>query len=482
MNRRATATTSAVLFCFVAGTAGSAMANIGDIYGFGARAGAMCGAQTALADDHTALFYNPAGMSLGRPGMAIGLGVSLDDVQIRMKARPLGYDLPDVGNASPAIPTGARLRSRGDITDIPNATSFLVGATGSFGITNLRVGVAVMLPFNQIGHQRSHFADEREQYFSNNLSWELIGERSEHQTILVGASWMLADWLSVGFGLSVMPSASTEARVYLADAARQDDVVMTIDNYQTGATGLQAGVLVTPVEPLRVGISYRTENAFALKIHNEVQVKGFQDDASSFPLNQNVTVVVNYVPAQAQVGAAWQQGAMTISADAVYTRWSEYIESSGSRNTGFADTLAVRLGGEWLNSPGRTLRMGLAWEPSPVPAQVGRTNYVDNDRVRLGLGSSHALDLLGQPVEIGWYAQFQHLVARDTNKDTSDSYPVCGAGVTKLCDEIADDTPHPDTGKPEPAFAGLQTGNPGFPGWQSFGTLLAFGLDLKWRF
>ena len=235
-----------------------ATANVGDIYGFGSRGGALCGAVSALADDHTALFYNPAGMSFGQPGMGIGLGVSLDDVTIRMKQRPNGYDLPNLGTASAAIPSGSRLGTRGDILNIPNNYSFLVGATGSFGITRLRFGVAVMLPFNQIGHQRSHFADEREQYFSNNLSWELIGERSEHQTILVGGSWMLLDWVSIGFGLSVMPTAKTDSRVYLADAARQDQVVMTVDNHQTGATGLQAGLVLKPIESLRLGLSYRT--------------------------------------------------------------------------------------------------------------------------------------------------------------------------------------------------------------------------------
>lgn len=457
-------------------------ASVGDLFGFGTRGGATCGAQTALADDHTALFYNPAGMSLGAPGMGVGLGVTLDDVTIRMKRRPTGYDLPDLGTGSPAIPSGYRLGARGDVTDIPNAYSFLVGATGSFGFTKLRVGVAVMLPFNQIGHQRSHFPDEREQYFSNQLSWELIGERSEHQTILVGASWMLLDWLSIGFGMSVMPTAQTASRVYLADAARQDLVEMSVDNHQTGSTGLQAGLMLLPRDDLRIGLSYRTENGFALDIKNEVQVKGFQEDPSSFPLVQDIHVLVNYVPAQANLGVAWSRAGLTLTGDAAWTQWSAYRNNLGLRSTGFSDVVSARLGLEYKDSPSRTLRVGLGWEPSPVPPQTGRTNYVDNDRVRLGLGSAHGLELLGQAVEVSWYAQVHVLLPRDTDKELLDVHPVCAPGVTALCDEIADDTPNPTTGKEEPAYAGLQTGNPGFPGWQSYGTLLAFGVDLKWRF
>ncbi len=478
---RASALGVAIALWIGAGTP-AAYANVGDLFGFGSRGGGLAGAGTALVDDHTALFYNPAGMSLGQPGMGIGLSVSLDDVAIRMKPRPAGYDLPDLGNASPLIPSNARLGQRGDVTDIPNNYSFLVGAQGSFGITRLRLGVAVMLPFNQIGHQRSHFADEREQYFSNNLSFELLGERSEHQTILVGTSWMLLDGLSIGFAMSVMPRSDTDSRVYLQDPARQDLVEMTVDNRQTGATALQAGIAWQPSPALRVGAHYRTENAFTLRFRNEVQIKGFQDDPSSWPLVQDVAVVVNYVPAQANVGVAWSLGALTLVADGAYTRWSQFQNSAGETGTGFQDTVSARLGGEWAGSPGRVLRFGLGWEPSPVPPQTGRTNYVDNDRVRLGLGSSHGLSLLGKDVEIGWFGQIHALLPRDTDKERLSTHPVCAPGVKALCDEIADDTPDPATGKPTTAFQGLQSGNPGFPGWQSYGLLLAFGVDMRWRF
>jgi hypothetical protein len=54
--------------------------------------------------------------------------------------------------------------------------------------------------------------------------------------------------------------------------------------------------------------------------------------------------------------------------------------------------------------------------------------------------------------------------------------------VRQLCDELADDTKDPSTGLATAAAQGLQTGNPGFPGWTSQGTLLSLGLDLKWAF
>jgi hypothetical protein len=48
-----------------------------------------------------------------------------------------------------------------------------------------------------------------------------------------------------------------------------------------------------------------------------------------------------------------------------------------------------------------------------------------------------------------------------------------------VCDEVPDTTVDPVTGKTMAQAQGLQTGNPGFPGFLSFGTILAFGLDLR---
>lgn len=57
----------------------------------------------------------------------------------------------------------------------------------------------------------------------------------------------------------------------------------------------------------------------------------------------------------------------------------------------------------------------------------------------------------------------------------------CGAGGRQLCDELPDDA-RDAYGQPIAQAAGLQTGNPGFPGFQSWGHLVAIGVDAKWLF
>jgi len=118
--------------------------------------------------------------------------------------------------------------------------------------------------------------------------------------------------------------------------------------------------------------------------------------------------------------------------------------------------------------------------PSPVPDQSGRTNYVDNDRGMASVGASYKFDALGQPMQVDWALQLQMLLTRETHKTIRADYPDCAEGVDALCDEVPDDTAHPRTGQPFDEAQGMQTGNPGFPGFTSGGWMGAVVLELSW--
>jgi long-subunit fatty acid transport protein len=72
---------------------------------------------------------------------------------------------------------------------------------------------------------------------------------------------------------------------------------------------------------------------------------------------------------------------------------------------GFEDVISVKLGVEGDFALGRDVallpRLGLAYQPSPVPAQTGFHNHLDSDRVLLALGAGLRwgrlrLDVAGQ--------------------------------------------------------------------------------------
>ncbi len=460
----------------------AAHANAFDVFGIGARGTAMGGAMSATAGNYTALYYNVGGLTLEEPGFGVGMMAAVDDVTIRLKPRPDGYNLPDLGTTSAAIPSKFRLNDRADTDDIEDTYGVYLGAVTDLGVDELRLAVLVFLPVNRVGLQSTHYPDEREQYFSNQLSFELLGDRSQRQVIMVGGAYRLFRWLSVGAGLSWLPDSAGTNSVYLDNPTDQSDFDIVLDNDQGGRIAPQAGFILSPSDGFRLGLAYRGELYFSLAGKNEVQIRGFQDKEEQFPIDQEFEVVVNYTPHQFAFGTAYETDELLVSLDVTHALWEYYRNNQGERVDGFDNTFAFRLGAEYFWNPSFKLRGGVGYEPSPVPDQTGRTNYVDNDRLILSLGAGHPLSFLDQAIELSWYVQVQHLLARDTDKDNDGAFPDCDSDTKRLCDEIPDDTRDPVDGQPVPEYSGLQTGNPGFPGYQSFGDIISVGVDLQWTF
>jgi hypothetical protein len=442
----------------------------------------MGGAMSAAAHDYTALYYNTAAMTLSPPGFGVGLMGAVDDVHIKLKRRPAGYDLPDLGTTSAAVPSRYRLQDRRDTEDIEDTYGVHLGGTNSFGVERLRVGFLVFVPINRVGLQQTHYPDEREQYFSNQLSFELIGERSQRQVIMAGAAWRLTEWLSLGAGISWMPKATSTNQVYLDNPADQSNFDITLTNDLGSRIAPHAGLTIAPSDSFHVGLAYRGEIYFGLTGRNLVQLRGFHETEGQFPVEQDFEILVNYSPHQFALGTAYEEGDYVVSLDVTSSLWEYYRNNQGERVEGFDNTLAFRLGGEFTMSPTWKIRGGVGYEPSPVPDQTGRTNYVDNDRVILSVGAGHPIQLFDEDLELSWFAQLQHLIPRDTNKHNDGVFPVCAEGTTRLCDEVSDDAKDPVSGEIIGEYAGLQSGNPGFPGFQSYGQIVAMGVDLQWTF
>jgi hypothetical protein len=95
------------------------------------------------------------------------------------------------------------------------------------------------------------------------------------------------------------------------------------------------------------------------------------------------------------------------------------------------------------------------------------------------IGSSHDLLVAGLGLEWSWFLQFQFLIERETDKVALNAYPECAPGVGDICDEVPDAAINPQTGLAYPEAQGLQTGNPGFPGYVSGGWIGALGMEVR---
>lgn len=437
----------------------------------------MGNAGSAVADDSSATYYNPAGLALAQPHFNAGVTLTYDDVAIRLKQRPAGYDLPDLGSKSPAIPSKYRLNARSDTSDIPGTFAFQFGGVVAPWIDQLRMGFVVGLPMNSVGEQTARFSDEREQYFSNRLDFELLGHRQQQMSVLFAAGYRVTDWLAVGIGASLLPNSVTKAGVYLADSGHQDQIQMAVANQQQWNATVHAGLMLLPSANWQFGLVWRGQNEFNLDIQNQVQIKGFQGTSSGFPIPQVANFVMNFTPHQFVAGGAYKSGRMLGTLDIIRSLWSHYVDTVGEP-AGFEDTWSARLGGQWQATQQTQLYAGLRYEQTPVPEQSGRANYVDNDRLGVSGGAQHRFVVGDRKIDVGWYVSVQRLLARDTNKSQG-PYRSCAPGITKVCDEVPDTITDPVSGKSVPQAQGLQTGNPGFPGFLSYGTILAVGLELR---
>ncbi len=450
-------------------------------FGAGARSVGMAGAGAALLDDSYAVHANPAGMAFGQPGVSVGFVGAVNRLKTRLSERPAGYDLPDLGASSPAIPSRYRLSARGSQSRAPGFSGFTVGATISAGIDWLRLGVLAFIPTTGIGNQNSFYSDEREQYFSNSVHLAIYGERLSTQQTLIAGSVRPLRWLSIGAGMRF--AIETRSNNHVLVPSQANNSVQYID--MRTETGVDTAPLVSAAarfldDRLRFSLTWRGELQSSLRGANTVQINGFQG-TPQYPFSQPMNIVAEHAPHQLNLSAAWAQGSFAAALDTTWSQWSGYRDDT-DRIAGFHDTLSVAAGVEGRLAKRSLVRGGIGYRPSPVPEQTGRTNYADNSMWVFGLGLSQEVMIAGMTLDVSAFGQLQAAVPRSHTKAFSSSSPACADGVAALCDEIPDDTKDPATGKTMPEAQGLQTGNPGFPGWSSGGWIAAAGVQVSWRY
>lgn len=449
-----------------------------DTYGFGGRATGMGGAQTADAVGPEALFYNVGALGNSEQRVAFGMIFTVNQADILLHDRPQGYDVPDLGFDSPAVPSGNQRHPRSDTIGVAPYHAVSLGGVTSFGLERLRVGAMVQIPLTGFLDLSTHFADERERIYSNQLHYEFLGKSNRRFSLGFGGAYKVTDWMSVGLGALYVPGAAPGVEVFVEDLANQADVDLNADIPTTDNWGLLAGAVFELPLDLKLGLAYRGETYFEVNGQNTIYL-GTENPAAE-PIVQEFNWTPSYSPETFSGGVAWSPEGFQLQADLRFIRWSRYRDTQ-SAEPPFQDVFQGHLGAEVEVTDSTLIRAGVGYIPTPVPPQTGRTNYVDNNRLKTGLGAAHRFKLLGQDVEVEWALQLQSLFKRSVQKRQLDSYPDCGPGVTDLCDEVPDDTTTSETGRRYPEAQGLQTGNPGFPGFTSGGWLGGLVVDLAWR-
>ena len=109
------------------------------------------------------------------------------------------------------------------------------------------------------------------------------------------------------------------------------------------------------------------------------------------------------------------------------------------------------------------------YKPTPVPLQTGRTNYVDNDRLGCGAAASTTRSRCSARRARGRAGRGATALLPATRTSSRRRPSPDGLNHTPalVADEVPDDSQV--AGEPLAGTRGLQTNNPGWPGFGSSG-------------
>lgn len=372
--------------------ASSAMAGGFRLPEAGAKAMGMGFAFTAQANDPSAIYFNPAGI-VQLEGQNVKVGVTY--------IKENGATFSGTTPLSGANGTTVRSETQKDLDFyVPNA--FWTRKASP----NFAYGVGVFVPFG-LGQE---YEDRDNSIFRNQIT------KIDLKTFVVNptVAWKVNEILSVGAGIDYMYGKAKLAKTGVVNNAPPGDTQVNIFKLDLDgdgdAWGYNFGVLLTPVESWKIGVSYRSQ--FKLDIDDgDVELR----DISSTPLaalgflgsaqtvfggatfNTKGSTTIN-MPATLDLGVAYVRDRLTLEVDADWTFWHSYksldidirnntalLPDSNSRKD-WDDTVAIYVGGEYRVTDSLALRLGFRYDPTPVPADTMGPELPDADKLYYSAG------------------------------------------------------------------------------------------------
>ena len=348
----------------------------------GAKAMGMGFAFTAQADDPSAIYFNPAGLTQLK-----GQNVMLGGTYVRENGGEFTGTTPLTGGAS-ASETQKTLNFF-----IPNAYYTKTTDDGYFAY-----GVGIFSPFG-LGQE---YNNKDTSIFRNQIT------KIDLQTIVVNPTiaFKINEVLSVGVGIDYMwGKAILEKTPVAPGVGNLYNSKLESDWGSDGdAWGYNFGVLLKPTENLRIGANYRSQ--FNLEIKNgDVTISKTSPAYGSgllgpTPTNTQGSATIA-MPATFALGVAYTMGRLTVEADADWTFWSSFrslpitiqdpVPTLFSTDTPkqWEDVCAVRFGAEYRVIDPLALRAGVAYDPSPVPSSTMGPELPDSDRMQYMVGAGY---------------------------------------------------------------------------------------------
>jgi len=348
----------------------------------GAKAMGMGFAFTAQADDPSAIYFNPAGLTQLK-----GNNVMVGATYVRLN----GGEFTGTTPVDNVFASKSETQKSLDLF-IPNAYYTKTTSDGY-----LAYGVGIFAPFG-LGQE---YNNNHTSIFRNQVT------KIDLQTVVVNPTiaFKVNEFLSIGLGIDWMYGRATLERTPWNPAlipAGQNGNAFDLELKGDGdAWGYNFGVLLKPTENFRIGANYRSP--FTLKIkEGDVTISNVNAGAPAFAAaNGTKGSTTISMPATFALGASYTMGKLTVNADADWTFWHSYsslpinFESSvlpdSNAPKNWEDVVAVRLGVEYRVTAPLALRAGFVYDPSPAPASTLGPELPDANKLDYMVGVGYKI-------------------------------------------------------------------------------------------
>lgn len=261
-------------------------------------------------------------------------------------------------------------------------------------------------------------------WYPDRPQFPLLASRAQSLSLATGLGAKILPGLSLGVGVRWLASLIGAVNVTGSESGETTTVVR--DQLVTSVAPV-AGLRAEPFDDVFVGLVWRDEHTSHIDIAIQVADLG----ALELP-ELNIAGMAQYDPEQVDAELAWLVGGWELVTATRYRRWSAFpgfLEQTFSCPASepicgakappppnFSDTWAVKAGAaralQLSSSASAELRVGLGYEPSPVPEQVGTENRWDNARLMASAGYGVEVDWSGVPFSFEVALQQQWLRER----------------------------------------------------------------------
>jgi long-chain fatty acid transport protein len=370
----------------------------------------------ATAEDATTVWWNPAGMSRLPQGQHFAAGVA---------AIMPSWKFNDNGSAIGINSNPTKTGNGGDAGDPAYVPSgfFVMSLNPAWSF-----GVGVSVPFGL-----------KTEYDPNWIG-RFQGIKSEVQTVNINpaVSYKVSDALSLGFGINyqqgkidILTGVNLGAVTGVTGLEAQNQI-----NLDGDAWGFNMGALFNLGPATRAGVHYRSSLDY--KLDGNTQFFGVPPPVNANPALQNGNIKFDLkTPDSLAFSVAHRMNEqLELLGDVTWWHWSQIksipvVRTDGplagstlsSLNFNFDDTYRLSIGANYKLSQPWTLKVGLAYDQTPVPNAESRTvRLPDSDRYWLSVGAKYQVSRAG-----ALDFAYSYIQAKDANINNVQNTPPTAA-------------------------------------------------------